>query len=213
MTKRLVIALVDDDPAVLDSTRLVLEAQSIVVHGFQSAEDFLAAFDNGHSSLASLACIVSDVRMVGLSGLELQSALQGRGCHIPLILITGHGDVRMAVTALKAGAKDFIEKPFVIESLVAAIHHAATESKATDDLAKLRNEVAARAAQLSVRQREVMELVVEGYSSKQIAAKLAISPQTVETYRLHIMEKMGAGSVAGLVKMDVLLRPQSSKGS
>jgi two-component system, LuxR family, response regulator FixJ len=208
MDRPLTVALIDDDPAVCDSTRLVLAGDRITAAIYANAMAFLRDCDNGKS----FDCIISDVRMPGISGLELQSILRERSSHLPLILITGHGEVRMAVTALKAGAFDFIEKPFDASHLAASIRRAAAEARKVEEDARLREDVIARSAQLSARQYEVMVLVTEGYSNKQIAAKLGISARTVETYRLWVMEKMGAGSLAALVRM-VLLLPPGPRGS
>ena len=202
MADRTAIALIDDEPSVLDSTAMLLRGQALHVHTFTSAEQFLATLDR--QGLV-LSCIVSDVLLPGMSGLELLGEIARRGIRLPVVLITGHGDVRMAVAALKGGAKDFLEKPFVIDDLVAAVRNAVVGFRATDQIDRQRQEIAERAALLSGRQREVMDLVVEGYSSKQIGLRLGISPRTVETYRLQIMEKMGAGSVATLVRMASLL--------
>jgi two-component system response regulator FixJ len=201
MSDRIVIALIDDDQAVLESTRLVLTSEGVDAQMFDSARAFLAALDEGSVP----RCIVSDVRMPEMTGLELQAELQRRKSHIPLILITGHGEISMAVAALKAGASDFIEKPFEAAVLADAIRRAARQAVEAETHFKAREETIERAAQLSARQREVMLLVAEGYSNKQIAAKLGISARTVETYRLWVMEKMGAGSVAALVRMVMLL--------
>jgi two-component system response regulator FixJ len=209
MSARIKLALIDDDPAVLDSTGLLLKGLGLYVHAFPSADEFLAEIAK---TRMDLSCIVSDVRMPGTSGLELQEALARQGNCTPLILITGHGDVRMAVAAIKAGAHEFIEKPFSIDDLAAAIRSAAETASEAAAEHKERNAIAARAEQLSARQREVMDLVVEGYSSKQIGAKLGISPRTVETYRLLIMEKMGAGSVAALVRMAAAIEGRSERG-
>lgn len=201
MPDEIQIALVDDDRAVLDSTRLVLIGEGITASCFERAADLLAALDSGSTP----ACIVSDIRMPGMTGLELQSELIRRGTSAPLILMTGHGDISTAVQALKAGASDFLEKPVDAVQLATAIRRAAEQSRKLERRAKARQEIAERAAQLSARQREVMLLVAEGYSNRQIAAKLGISARTVETYRLWVMEKMGAGSVAALVRMVMML--------
>ncbi len=193
------IALIDDDAEVLESTCLVLRGEGIKVATYADASTFLGAFDD--AQFVQPRCIVSDVRLPGLSGLDLQQELNRRGSRVPLILVTGHGDVGTAVAAMKAGARDFIEKPFDGTILVDAIRRAASLAVASEQEARNRLEIADRAAQLSARQYEVMLLVVEGYSNKQIAAKLGISARTVETYRLWAMEKMGAGSVAALVRM------------
>jgi two-component system response regulator FixJ len=196
----MIVALIDDDTAVLDSLRMLLTNRGMKVECFSSAEDFLARAD-----VPSLACIVADVRMPGRSGLELQGELQTRACPAPLILMTGHGDIAMAVRAIKAGAFDFIEKPFDNEALIEAIHRAmanrAREQAQQDNIA----DWTARARELSLRQRQVMELVAQGLSNKEIAIELGLSPRTVENYRAWVMEKMGAKNLAELVRMVVLL--------
>ncbi|HRD77588.1 MAG TPA: response regulator [Hyphomicrobiaceae bacterium] len=203
MRKPIVLAVVDDDPSVLDSTVILLRAQGLTVHAARSAEALLAAITAG---TLKPDCIVCDVLLPGASGIDLIEALAAHGTRAPVVLITGHGDIRMAVSAIKMGASDFIEKPFAIEDLVASIDAAVARSRAAEDAARERSEIEGRVALLSARQREVMDLVVEGYSSKQIGLKLGISPRTVETYRLQIMDKMGAGSVAALVRMTASIR-------
>jgi two-component system, LuxR family, response regulator FixJ len=189
------IALIEDDDAVLDSLRLLLEGRAMPVCCFGSVEAFLAAEIHD-----GLACIVSDVRLPGLSGLDLQRTLKQNAQSVPLILITGHGDVPMAVAAIKHGAFDFIEKPYDAEHLIAVIEKACT----TGERMRLREgqkaEIIARIAELPPRQREVMGLVAEGLSNKQIAIRLGISPRTVENYRAWVMERLGASSIADLVR-------------
>lgn len=193
------IALVDDDAAVLDSLRMTLVNRGMQVECFSSAEAFLARAE------APWDCIVSDVRMPGLSGLELQDELHRRGAVSPLILITGHGDVAMAVQAIKAGAFEFIEKPFDHELLLDAIHRAVeSRNRERTDQEKVA-EWAARARELSLRQRQVMALVAAGLSNKEIALELGLSPRTVENYRAWVMERMGAKNLAELVRMVVVL--------
>lgn len=208
MRETIPIALIDDDPDVLESTRLVLLGEGIRATVYESATTFLTTFDEAATDAPR--CIVSDLRMPGLSGLDLLNELHRRGARVPLILITGHGDVGTAVAAMKAGARDFIEKPFDVTALVDAVRRAASHAIAVEQEAKARLEIADRATQLSARQYEVMLLVVEGYSNKQIAARLGISARTVETYRLWVMEKMGAGSLAALVRMAMLLPADGS---
>jgi two-component system response regulator FixJ len=156
------------------------------------------------------ACVVSDIRMPGLSGLELQRELSRRDTTVPIILITGHGDIAMAVKAVKDGAFDFIEKPFddarLVDSIRAAIEAGARQRLRQTEIADL----TARASELSPRQREVMRLVAEGLSSKEIALKLDISPRTVENYRAWVMEKMAAGNLADLVRKVVMLQDKGS---
>jgi two-component system response regulator FixJ len=192
------VALIDDDHAVLDSLRMALDKQGFAVACFASADTFLARFES-----TPFSCIVSDVRMPEMSGLDLQRELRKRGCTVPLILITGHGDIEMAVGAIKLGAFDFIEKPFDHQRLAESIRNAIEDNQRVrsrqDELA----ETMARAAELSQRQREVMALVAEGLSNKEIALKLGLSPRTVENYRAWVMEKMGADNLAKLVRMVV----------
>jgi two-component system, LuxR family, response regulator FixJ len=195
------IVLIEDDEAILHSLSLLLESRGMSVRGYPSAELFL---ENLATDIPS--CVVADIRMPGLSGLELQHELKKRDAAIPVILITGHGDVAMAVKAIKDGAFDFIEKPFdeerLIESIGAAIEHGQRERVEQTE----RTSLEARAAELSPRQLEVMHLVAEGLSNKEIAIRLDISPRTVENYRAWVMEKMGASNLADLVRKTLLLR-------
>jgi two-component system, LuxR family, response regulator TtrR len=189
------ICVVDDDEAMRDSLRWLLEATGYRVATYSSAERFLNAYKPGAAS-----CLVLDVRMRGVSGLELQQELNRRGETLPIIFITGHGDVPMAVSAVKAGAFNFLEKPFRDAQLLAIIEQSATErTPATADRAQARC-AAARLATLTQREREVMDLVVRGLKNKRIAEELDISVKTVEAHRARAMEKMDVGSVAELVR-------------
>jgi two-component system response regulator FixJ len=191
------IALLDDDPAVLDSVQLYLDRQGLKTVCFTAAEALLAALDCG----GQLDCIVSDVRMPGLSGLELVHCLNARSVVTPIVLITAHGDVEMAVSAIKAGAFDFIEKPFEPTRLLVSIRNALEvgEHKASDaaHIEKLQS----RFKMLSERQRQVMELAVVGLSNKEIGSRLNISPKTVEYHRAWMMERIGAKNLAELVRI------------
>lgn len=191
------VCVIDDDEAVRDSVGLLLENHEFQVSSFGSAEEFLSQVEGGLAP----ACVVSDVKMPGLSGLDLQRLLIEQQARVPLILITGHGDIAMAVAAVKAGAHDFIEKPFddqrLLESIQSAVD-ASRRKKAHDDALL---EFAARVSELSTRQRQVMDLAVQGYSNKEIAQELGISPRTVETYRAWVMEKTGARNLADLVRL------------
>ena len=201
MSRKIRIALVDDDEPVLDSLRLYFVAMGYEVASFREAGGLLQGLAGGLQT----DCIVSDIRMPGLSGLDLQRELAARGSAVPLILITGHGDVEMAVGAIKAGAHDFIEKPFDERRLLASIEEAvAKRSRSTEAETELAA-IAARAAALSERQRQVMDLAVQGLSNKQIANQLGISPRTVETYRAWVMERMGAKNLAELVRLAMRL--------
>jgi two-component system, LuxR family, response regulator FixJ len=194
------IALIDDDEAVLRSLRLLLERRGMKVHCYQSARQFLS--DIGTNSPD---CVVSDVRMPDVSGLELQHELKQRDSSLPVIFITGHGDIAMAVDAIKAGAIDFFEKPFDDEQLVASIKTAVEKGLQWRVGQNERTELEARIAELSPRQREIMDLVVQGYSNKEIALRLDISPRTVENYRAWVMEKMDARNLADLVRKALML--------
>jgi len=194
------IALIDDDEAVLHSLRLLLESRGFDVRSFASAEEFLKSVGT-----AMPACVVTDVRMPDVSGLELQIALKKRDSSVPVILITGHGEIAMAVDAIKQGAFDFLEKPFDEERLIQSITNALEASRKLRDERDQRVDLDARVAELSPRQREVMLLVAEGLSNKEIALRLDISPRTVENYRAWVMEKMGARGLAELVRMVMLL--------
>lgn len=195
------IAVIEDDDAILQSLGMLLESRGMSVRCYVSAENFLDSF-----STEKPACVVSDIRMPGLSGLELQQEIRKRDSTIPIILITGHGDIAMAVKAIKEGAFDFIEKPFdeerLVTSIATAIESGARQRVKQSEVAAL----AARAAELSPRQLEVLQLVVEGLSNKEIAIRLDISPRTVENYRAWVMEKMEASNLADLVRKALILQ-------
>lgn len=196
------IALIDDDPAVLDSLKIYLERNGIAVTCFASADAFIA----GKQAAPALDCVVADVRMPGLSGLDLVRRFADEGWATPVILITGHGDIDMAVAAIKLGAFDFIEKPFDESRLLESVRNASDESHrrqlAEAELADLR----ARFGGLSDRQRQVLDLAVAGLSNKEIAARLGISFRTVEIHRAWMMERTGARNLAELVRMDIRVK-------
>lgn len=201
------IAVVDDDEAVRDSINALLTSHGLKPIAYSDARQLLAALAGG----AAPACVVADVMMPGMTGLELQQELKARKSLVPIILITGHGQIRMAVGAIQDGAADFIEKPFDDVTLLAAIDRAIASASRALETDQQRGRIAARIGELSHRQREVMQLVVQGLSSKEIALELGISPRTVETYRLWIMEKMEARNLADLVRMVMLVeQPVSS---
>jgi two-component system response regulator FixJ len=165
------IALIEDDEPALESLRLLLEGRGLRVCGFATVEAFLAGLDEGPPE-----CVVSDVRLPGLSGLDLQRVLKARGRNVPVILITGHGDIAMAVTAMKEGAFDFVEKPYDAEYLIANIKRALAAGQEHRSRDSQRQEFVERLAELSPCQREVMHLVADGLSNKEIAFRLGISP-------------------------------------
>jgi RNA polymerase sigma factor (sigma-70 family) len=202
MTDPIHVALIDDDEAILDSLQLYFKRKHVRATCFQAAEDFLK-IANGSEPFD---CIIADVRMPQMSGLDLVQHLKNRGSIRPIILITGHGDIDMAVSAVKAGACDFIEKPFDESRLLASVHDAVERARRqASDEADL-EQMKARFALLSVRQRQVMELAAAGLSNKEIAAKLNISPKTVENHRAWVMERIGARNIAELVRIAIQIR-------
>ena len=186
------VCVVVDDEAMRDSLRWLLVSAGYRTAMYPSAERFLAC-----QRASGAACLVLDVRMHGMSGLELQQALNAKGRGLPIVFITGHGDVPMAVNALKNGAFHFLEKPFDDQQLLELIEQAAAGAAHKDEAQRCR--AAARLATLTQREREVLDLVVNGRKNRQIAEALGISVKTVEAHRAHAMEKMGVGSVAELV--------------
>ena len=189
------VYVVDDDDAVRDSLLLLLRSIGINGRAFATAGDFLNAYDPKQHS-----CLITDIRMPGMSGLDLQRELKDRGAPIPVILITGHGDVPMAVDAMKEGALDFIEKPFRDQDLLDRVQQALTwdEEHRSKNLEAL--SIQERIATLTPRETEVMELVVQGCANKVIAQDLGVSQRTVEIHRARVMEKMGMRSLAALVR-------------
>lgn len=192
------VFVVDDDSAMRDSLMEMLELAGLPAEAYSSAEEFLGAY---HPSRAG--CLVLDVRMPGMSGTELQKKLKAEHFHLPIIFITGHGDIPTAIRSMKMGAVDFLEKPFGDTQLLDQIRLAMEGNVRKRALASQRTDIAARFALLSKRERQVMDLVVAGQLSKQIARKLHISQSTVEDHRKHLMEKMGAQAIADLVRVAV----------
>jgi two-component system, LuxR family, response regulator FixJ len=190
------VFVIDDDPAVRDSLDCLIRSVGLPVETFASADDFL----NGWSG-ERRGCLVSDIRMPGMSGLELQEELQRRDCRLPVIFITGHGDVPMAVEAMKGGALDFVQKPFRDQDLLDRIHEGLNEEKQSFQVDVARAEIMQRVGTLTPREKEVMEKVVAGLANKVIALDLGVSQRTVEIHRARVMEKMGVRSLAQLVQM------------
>lgn len=191
-----VVHVVDDDPAVRDSLSFLLDSADVGARTYESALAFLE-----HTGELEPGCIITDVRMPGMNGLELVQELRARGVRMPVIVLTGHADVALAVEAMKAGVVDFIEKPFNDEVLLGAVRSALAREEDSVGRQAQRAEIEARYAQLSPRERDVFEAVVAGDSNKSAAQKLGISPRTVEIYRAHVMEKMGAKTLSDLVRM------------
>ena len=191
-----VVYVVDDDDAVRESLTWLISSIDFQVESFPSAQAFL---ENSHN--ITVGCLITDVRMPGLSGLDLQNELKNRDIDIPVIVITGHGDVQTAVRAMKAGAFDFIEKPFNDQLLLDLVNKAVTHSLTSSETLSQQSELVTRRESLTPREREVMALIVDGEANKNIAFKLGISDKTVEAHRAKVMTKMKAKSLAELVKM------------
>lgn len=196
-----VVHVIDDDEAMRDSLAFLLDTAGLTACTYDSAQAFLDALE-----AAAAGVIVTDIRMPGMTGLDLVRRLKARACAYPVIMITGHGDVPLAVEAMKAGVVDFLEKPFEEETLLAAIR--AAQSPAADVAADPERErVRAVLESLSPREHEVLDGVVEGKLNKVIAHELGISPRTVEVYRANVMSKTGARGLSELIRMVLLVRP------
>ena len=196
MATSAVIHLIDDDAGVRQSLAFSLSTAGLAVRAYQSAAAFLDALPG-----LQPGCIVSDIRMPGIDGLELQRRLNALRVNLPVIIMTGHGDVRLAVEAMKAGAVDFIEKPFNDEVLLAAIEVALDRYGRTGDREAAAAQHRAKLGCLSEREREVLRGLVAGHANKTIAYDLKLSARTVEVHRANVMAKTGAGSLPDLVRM------------
>lgn len=196
-----VIYVVDDDQAVRDSLRWLLESVELNVETCESAQAFLDVYDRDRPG-----CLLLDVRMPGTSGLELQQQLADQQLSIPIIIITGHGDVQMAVRAMRDGAVDFVEKPFNDQMLLDRVRDAVEKDIRVRRQQTEQLEIRKRLDRLTPRERDVLELIVAGRLTKQIAAELGVSEKTVEVHRSHIMAKTQAKNVAGLVRMTMMAR-------
>ena len=194
-----VIHVVDDDAAIRDSLAFLLDTATLASRTYDSAAALLA-----HAAHLEPGCIVTDVRMPDMSGLEMVRRLAEMGVRHPVIVMTGHADVPLAIEAVRAGVKDFIEKPFDDEALLASIRLAIAEQTQAAEPSGQRAEVLSRLATLSARERQVLEGLVAGHANKVIAYDLEISPRTVEVYRANVMTKMQARSLSELVRMAIL---------
>ena len=190
------VYVVDDDEAVRESLKWLLEANRYQVVCYARAEQFLANYDP-----ARIACLILDVRMPGMSGLELQEQLIARGANLPILFITGHGDVPMAVATMKKGAIDFIEKPFNEADLRASVERMLAMAQTSGDTRRREREHDALLGRLTARERQVLDCIVAGRLNKQIADDLGISIKTVEAHRANIMDKLNAGTVADLLRL------------
>jgi FixJ family two-component response regulator len=196
------VYVVDDDDAVRNSLRMLLKSAGVHAEASASAQEFLSSYE-----VSQPGCLVLDVRMPGMSGLEMQHELNLRGATIPVIFITGHGDIPMAVEAMQHGAFDFLQKPFRDQELLDRVQRALVRD--TEYRARLRHtdRIRERLASLSPREREVLDLVTQGKANKMVAGDLGVSQRTVEIHRAHVMQKMEAGSLAELVRMMMALSP------
>ncbi len=204
-SNRATVMVVDDDAGVRNATRTLLKSVGLTSLLYGSAQEFLAGYDPSQPG-----CVLLDIRMPGMSGLELQQELNVRGATVPVIFMTGHGDIPMAVEAMQHGAFDFLQKPFRDQDLLDRIQKAIVRDeklrKSLGEHARIRTQLAS----LTAREREVLDLLVQGKQNKAVAQVLAVSPRTIEIHRARVMEKMNAQSVAELVRM--LLEIRATEG-
>jgi FixJ family two-component response regulator len=193
------VYVVDDDPAMRSSLRWLIESVGLTVRTCSSAQEFLRTYEP-----TDPGCLVLDVRMPGMSGLDLQAELAARKIKIPILIITGYAEVPLAVRAMKAGAFDFIEKPFSDQTLLDRIRAAVAHDDVVRRRQAARAQVEARLRLLTAREREVLNRVVTGKSNKVIAADLQLSTKTVEVHRAHVMEKLKADNLADLIRLSLL---------
>ena len=196
------VFIVDDDEAMRDALAQLLESAGLRVEVHAGGTAFLPAYDAGRSG-----CLLLDMAMPGMTGLEVQAALKARGLEIPIVFLTGHGDIPLAVRAVQAGAVDFLEKPIKGAVLIERVQRALKLDEEWRQTKRRAQDILQRHARLSEREKEVMTLAVFGLTSKEISRELGISPRTVEVHRTHVMHKMGAANVAELVNMAAYCNP------
>lgn len=201
-----VVHIIDDDEGLRESLAFLLRSAALEVRSFESAKAFLEVLPD-----AALSCVITDVRMPDMSGIELLRRLKELKIGVPVIVITGHGDIALAVEAMKIGAADFFEKPFDDDLLVASVRAALQQQKDQTKRGAERAEIEHRIATLSPREKDVLTGLIEGRANKQIAFDLGISPRTVEIYRANLMNKMQANSLSDLVRMALLADMLSSE--
>ena len=199
MSQEPTVFLVDDDATVRDALGLFLEASDLVVRAYASAQEFLRHYQPDWPG-----CMVLDIRMPGMTGLELQKVLKRRRIEIPIIFLTGHGDIPMSVKALKAGAVDFIEKPFKDAVLLDRIREAIAIDVHRRRIAAQKMQITHRLAQLTCREKQVLVYVISGLSNKEIAKKLHVSHRTIDVHRARIMTKMEASSLPELINLTTM---------
>jgi len=190
------VFVVDDDPEMRESVRLLMSSVGVAAEAYASADDFLDRYDRSRPG-----CVVLDVRMPGMSGLDLQGRLAAEGIEVPIIMVSAYGDVPTAVQAIKRGAIDFIEKPYTDQELLDRVNVAITCDGERRRAAADRAEVEARMRRLTQRESQVMEFVLEGAANKVIADELGLSHKTIEVHRARVMEKMRVGSLAELLQL------------
>jgi two-component system response regulator FixJ len=196
MTPNKAVYIIDDDPAMRDSLDFMLDSAGFTVTLFDSALSFLDAIPR-----LGFGCVVSDVRMPGLDGIDLLKRLRNDNKRLPVVIMTGHGDIPLAVEAMKLGAIDFLEKPFEGERLLTTINIALSSASSEQKDESVAADIASRIAALSPRERQVMDGLVAGLSNKLIAREYNISPRTIEVYRANVMTKMQASSISELVRL------------
>ncbi len=196
MTTKGIVYVIDDDEAMRDSLNFLLDSSGFSVTLFDNAQAFLDALPR-----LAFGCVVSDVRMPGLDGIELLKRMKAQASPFPILIMTGHGDVPLAVEAMKLGAVDFLEKPFEDDRLIALIESAIRQAEPAAKNEAFSQGIAARVASLSPRERQVMEGLIAGLSNKLIAREYDISPRTIEVYRANVMTKMQANSLSELVRL------------
>ncbi|MDE2181593.1 MAG: response regulator [Alphaproteobacteria bacterium] len=189
------VFVVDDDPDIRDSLKMLLEAAEYPTQVFESAAAFLAS-----AAPSTAGCLIVDVQMPGMNGIELQRELNARHSPLQVIVMTGHGDIPIAVEAMKTGAVDFLEKPFEDTVLLKSVEGAIARASSAMSHTKQAEEAGSRLSSLTERERQVLDMIVAGKANKVIAYELAISPRTVEIHRARVMEKMGAVNLADLVR-------------
>jgi FixJ family two-component response regulator len=203
VTYETTVFIVDDDQEVRDALQLLMESVGLRVQAFSSAQAYLDQFDPELPG-----CLVLDVRMPGMSGLDLQAKLVEERLHPPIVIITGHGDVPMAVRAVQAGAVDFVQKPFNDQALLDSVHRALSRDAEQRGEASRLQDIQGRFNRLTPREQEVLDLVIAGKRNKVIAADLGISQSTVEAHRAKVMEKMEANTLSDLMRMMLALETE-----